>query len=133
MHAHHLTAIIVILSLALLIQTARAAYFRGLVKQGGNHMDDLTEEIEHTRLNLNEAKDAVTKRDVFIREQYERLTMRQAAPAGMDELIAANGLLRSLNAVVEREGENTNWEGLERQLTERLEAQRTMIYGTPAL
>ena len=128
MPPHHLAAIILLLVGLLLIQTARASYWRGVVVAQCRDMDHLVEGFELTRCDLNEAKDTATRQAQFLQEQYARLTMRQAAPAVMDELIAANGLLRSFSAIVEREGKDTNWEGLDHQLTERLQSQHAMIY-----
>lgn len=128
--AHHL--VFALLILALLIQTARAGYWRGYAKEGDGRQNDLAEEINSTRNERDGAQRIAREQREFIHAQYERLTMRQAAPELMDELMQANGLLRSCHAIAERDGESTNWRGLQSQLSQRLKAQQAMLYAPPA-
>jgi hypothetical protein len=45
-------------------------------------------------------------------------------------LIEANGILRSLYSVVSRKGESTNWEPLEKRLSEILKDQHEYMFPT---
>jgi hypothetical protein len=45
-------------------------------------------------------------------------------------LIEANGILRSLYSVVSRKGESTNWEHLEKRLSEILKDQHEYMFPT---
>lgn len=44
------------------------------------------------------------------------------------ELLAANGLLRSMNSVVTRQGRETRWDTLGRQIELALESQHLILY-----
>jgi hypothetical protein len=46
----------------------------------------------------------------------------------MQELTKANELLRSVHAVVQRKGADTNWEALEGQLSALLQEQHRILY-----
>lgn len=45
-------------------------------------------------------------------------------------LIEANGILRSLYSVIERKGDSTNWEPLERRVLEILKNQHEYMFPT---
>lgn len=134
MHPLHLTALH-LLGLAafilLLVQTARASFWKGKSEGWEGKNDNLCEEIEHTRDQRDRAiKDALQMRE-YLQRLHERAVLAHEAPELFAELMQANDLLRSVSAIVERDGADTNWSGLEDRVSERLKAQHALLYAAP--
>jgi hypothetical protein len=114
----------------MLIQTARAAYWRGAHEEQRLRCQHLCEQIDETRKQRDAARTDAADGLLYTREICERLMLAAHAPEAYDEIINANQLLRSLHAVVKREGSDTNWEPLQDRIEERLNAQHRMLHNT---
>ncbi len=112
----------------LLIQTARAAYWRGFAAKAEDQEDNLAEEVRSTRHERDRAIHAGLDLTNYIKRLHERSLLASSEPEMFQELMLANEMLRSVHAVVKREGADTNWEGLEERLRERLKAEHPMLY-----
>lgn len=114
--------------LLLLIQTARAAYWRGAHIEVERRCNSHDEEIIETRRQRDAARKDAEDAQLYTRAICDRLMIAAHQPEAYDELIKANDVLRSLYAVVERQGTDTNWESLEARLSERLKAQHRLMH-----
>lgn len=135
MHPLHLTALHLLglaIFILLLIQTARASYWRGQCSGNNGHIRSICEDNREARQQRDRAiKDALEMRE-YLQRLHERALLASSEPELFNELYQANDLLRSLHAVVERDGADTNWAALAERLEQRLEAQRNMLSAAPA-
>lgn len=130
MSTHHILALIFfgIVLIALFIQTARAAYWRGAGESLNRMIRGLDEEIHETHRQRDAARKDAQDAELYTREICDRLMLAANAPEAYEELLNVNNLLRSLHAVVKRQGTDTNWDSIQERLEERLDAQEGMLH-----
>jgi hypothetical protein len=79
------------------------------------------------------ANKVIDRKEMTDKERADRLElmvdrMSETIATLRGELLAANNLLRSANSVVTRQGRETNWDTLGRQIELALESQHLILY-----
>lgn len=123
-------AIVIASLVSLLIQTSRASYWLGMLNGSNDHIRSINEENRETRRQRDRAIEEALEMRKYLQRLHERSLIANSEPELFNELMRANDLLRSLNAIVEREGADTNWESIGDRLSELLEDQRSILYAT---
>lgn len=115
----------------LLVQTARASYWKGIAQGGDAKNDNLVEQVNHARELHEDAIKETSQMREHLQRLHERAVLASSEPELFNELRESNDVLRSVAAIVVREGQDVNWDGLSGRISERLEVQHAMLYAVP--